>query len=111
MSTSRLQNSRDNLLQAIELVGDAYILHIVSNLALKSMRFCELQRAIHDVNPTTLSSRLKKLEQEKMIVRKKETIDKISVVYELTEKGQGILPAIYELENFAKTYFCDKKIT
>ncbi len=69
------------------------------------MRFNELQRSINGLNPATLTSRLKKLEKEKIVRRLEETVDKISVVYELTEKGKGILPIIEKIETFADKYF------
>ena len=50
------------------------------------------------------TDRLKKLEKENIIKRQKETIDKISVTYALTKKGQGIIPVIKEISKFANTY-------
>lgn len=90
--------------EAIKLLGDAYILEIVAQLGRKSMRFSEIQRAIKDICPATLTDRLKKLEQEGIVIRKEETVDKVSVVYELTKKGKGILPVIKEIDSFAKTF-------
>lgn len=68
------------------------------------MRFNEIQRAINGTNPTTLADRLRKLEHDGIVVRKEETVDKLSVVYELTEKGRGILPIVNEFANFAKKF-------
>jgi DNA-binding HxlR family transcriptional regulator len=89
---------------AVNILGDAYILHIVDKLSTKSMRFNELQRSIADICPATLTDRLKKLEQEKLVTRQEETVDKVSVVYELTPKGKGVLPIIKAINNFAKNY-------
>lgn len=90
--------------EATKLIGDAHILNIVSHLSEKGMRFNELQRAITDICPATLTDRLKKLEQEHIVSRKEETVDKVSVVYELTEKGVGILPVIKEIGKFADRF-------
>lgn len=108
MSTVKQQSISRELNDAITLIGEAHILCIISNLGNKSMRFTELQRAIYGLNPTTLSDRLKKLEREKIINRQEETVDKVSVVYELTEKGKGILPIIKAFEKFADTFIGKK---
>lgn len=101
MSITHNQSSFEH---AVRLVGDACTLSIVNNLSKNPMRFCELQRALNNINPTTLTDRLKKLEQEKIIIRKEETLDKISVVYELTKKGQGAIPIIKAIKKFAIDY-------
>lgn len=93
-----------NLAQAIKLIGDAYVLLIISNLAKKSMRFNELQRSAVDICPATLSDRLRKLERKKFISRKEETVDKLSVVYELTDKGRGVLPVVKAIGTFSEKY-------
>lgn len=104
-----MQNGKNNpssnqLDLAIAMIGDAHMLCIIHHLGDKSMRFNELQRAINGLNPATLTDRLKKLESEKIVVRKEETVDKISVVYELTPKGHAILPIINEIGKFAVKY-------
>lgn len=90
--------------QAIKLLGDDWILCIIGNLADRELRFCELERAIANINPVTLTDRLKKLETQKIVKRKTETVDKLSVVYELTPKGRAILPVIKEMAIFAKHF-------
>lgn len=104
MSTSNHQTISKELNNAIAMIGDTHILCIISNLGNKGMRFNELQRSINGLNPTTLSDRLKKLEKEKIVSRQEETVDKVSVVYELTEKGRGILPIIKEIGKFAERF-------
>lgn len=86
------------------MIGDDHILCIIANLNGRSLRFNELQRALNDINPTTLADRLKRLELEGVVVKEKETIDKLSVVYALTEKGKGILPIVREFEKFAEKF-------
>ena len=104
MSTSNSQTLTPELTNAISLIGDTHILCIISNLGKQEMRFNELQRSINGLNPTTLSDRLKRLEKENIVSRKEETLDKVSVVYELTTKGKGILPIIKEISTFANKY-------
>lgn len=94
----------NNVQKAIAVIGDNWTLSIIGNLSRGPLRFCEIERAVTGVNPVTLSNRLKKLEQEKIIIRKEETLDKISVTYELTEKGRAILPIIESIEKFANSH-------
>ena len=104
MSTDNNTHISDELNNGIKMLGDAWILCIVGTLAKKEMRFNEIQRAIEGINPTTLADRLKKLENEKMIKRQEETVDKLSVAYSLTKKGQGILPILKEIQIFADKF-------
>lgn len=90
---------------AIKLLGDDHTLCIISSLSKDEQRFCELQRSLQMVNPVTLTDRLKKLEKAEIIQRKAETLDKLSVVYELTKKGKAILPVIEQIEMFGKKFF------
>ncbi len=104
MSTSKSNTLPKELNNAIAMLGDSHVLCILSNLSKNSMRFTELQRCINGLNPTTLTDRLKKLEKEDVIIRREEAVDKVSVVYELTEKGRGILPIIHELTKFGQKF-------
>ena len=104
MSTDQNIKLPDELNNAIKLIGDDHILCIVYSLRDGGLRFNEIQRALNGINPTTLTDRLKRLEHKDMIVRKEESVDKLSVVYELTEKGQGILPIVNEFAIYAKKF-------
>ncbi len=88
----------------LKIFGDTWTLFIISSLADGEKRFCELQRLVDNVNPVTLTSRLKKLEKLKFIERKEETIDKISVTYSLTKKGAGVVPVLRSIESYAQKY-------
>jgi DNA-binding HxlR family transcriptional regulator len=104
MSTSKTQSSNNEIEKALALIGDFHTLCIIHHLSIKEMRFNELQRAIDGMSPTTLTDRLKKLENEKILLRKEETLDKISVVYCLTDKGKDLVPVMKEVGKFASKY-------
>lgn len=84
-----------------KLLGDSWILIIIKVLEDKPLRFSEIERQACDICPVTLTDRLKKLEQEGIVRRYKETVDKLSVVYELTNKGREILPILKLIETFS----------
>ena len=109
MNTSKeaVENDQnDDLLQGIKVIGDAWTLTIVSVLSEATKRFNELQRAI-DISPTTLTDRLKKLEGWGLVTQQKQTVDQLSVIYELTEKGKKTIPVLREIEKFAEKFLQD----
>ena len=88
----------------LQMLGDFWTLAIVQALDGNEKRFSELERDLTKASPTTLSNRLKKLEEQKIVKRQEETVDRLSVVYSLTEKGYGILPILKEIRTFASKF-------
>lgn len=88
----------------LKILGDYWILQIIQELAEGGKRFSELERSLQKISPTTLTNRLKKLEKQQIIIKKRETVDKLSVVYSLSKKGSGILPILREIKVFADTH-------
>ncbi|PKL36282.1 transcriptional regulator [Candidatus Peregrinibacteria bacterium HGW-Peregrinibacteria-1] len=90
--------------QGITLFGDAHTLLIISTLDNQEKRFCELQRDLGDLNPVTLTNRLKKLEKEGFLKRHEETITRLSVSYSLTPKAQKMIPIINSIKEYSIKY-------
>ncbi|TXH01934.1 MAG: transcriptional regulator [Candidatus Moraniibacteriota bacterium] len=90
--------------QALKIFGDFETLFIVEVLGQGELRFCALQRALGDMNPVTLTRRLKRLEQEGIIGRRTEADNKLSVSYYLERKGKHMLPVIRGMRQFAEKY-------
>lgn len=90
--------------RALEIFGDYQTLSIVDTLAIGEMRYCELQRALGNMNPVTLARRLKKLEDDGIIERREETVDKLSVTYRLKAKGEHMLPVLRSIKEFAEKH-------
>lgn len=87
----------------LKILGDFWTLVIIQTLSDGDKRFSELQRE-QKINPTTLTNRLKKLDNLNLINRSEETVDKLSVVYSLTKKGKGILPILKQIKFFSEKY-------
>lgn len=85
----------------MKLLGDFWILRVLDSLAESNKRFTELQRDLGLCSPVTLSTKLKKMEDEKLILRSKET-EGIAITYSLTPLGNKALPIIEALDNFSK---------
>lgn len=109
MSTVRPGRHSECSSTELKMLGDFWTLEIIQSLENGEKRFSELERSIPAINPTTLTGRLKKLESQKIISRKEETKDKISVVYALTPKGHGILPVLEQIQIFADRYLRSEK--
>ena len=90
--------------QAMKLLGDFWTLRIVDVIGSEQVRFCELERRLPDINPATLTKRLKALEESGVIERRVETFDKQSVCYSLTLRGEGIIPVLDSIKRFTKTH-------
>ncbi len=87
--------------ETLKVLGDFWVLRIISALDTAPLRFAELERTLKDSNPVTLTNRLKKLEEGAYITRQAETCDKQSVSYELTQKGQAVLPIVAAFKKFS----------
>jgi len=85
----------------LKLIGDYWTLRIISALKRSELRFCELQRATDNLNPVTLTTRLKKLEDAGLVHRHEDPNNKLSVSYGLTDLGKDALPVIKAIEKFS----------
>ena len=73
---------------AARIIGQKWTLQIVYFLLdRRSVRFCELQDELGGVNPSTLSARLKMLEEEGLVRRTQISAIPPHVEYSLTEMG------------------------
>jgi len=106
MSTTKkpIQEEEKCSNEELKILGDFWTLAIIQAIDGGEKRFAQLERELPQVNPTTLSNRLKKLEEQGIIKRQEETLDKLSVVYSLTEKGNGIMPILAEIRVFADKF-------
>lgn len=91
---------KDECLKAMKVFGDYWTLAVIFCLRDRPMRFLELQKEM-GVNPVTLTSRLKILTKNKLLVRRKFAIDKQSVTYELTPLGRDAVPIVQLITLFS----------
>ena len=92
----------DVCMDTLKLIGDVWVLAIVISLSSADLRFGEILLQIKGLNSVTLTNRLKKLEETGFIVRLVNTIDKQSVIYQLTPRGKLLLPTIDELKKLSQ---------
>ena len=83
---------------ALDIVGDKWTLVIIKQMLLEGKKtFKDFSESDEAIASNILSSRLKMLEEFKMISKKKLPYNKKTNIYLLTEKGLGLTPTIIEL--------------
>jgi DNA-binding HxlR family transcriptional regulator len=91
MSSSYIKYSMDSELleisKAAKIIGSKWTLLILNSLLNGTKRFGELQKELGNINPKTLSKRLKELEKEDYIKKKVFAEVPLHVEYSLTKKG------------------------
>ncbi len=85
------------LARAAEVVGERWTLLIVRELLLGPRRFSDLRERLDGVSASVLTARLARLETGGLVVRRALHRPAPAVVYELTETGRGIEPAVLAL--------------
>jgi DNA-binding HxlR family transcriptional regulator len=85
------------LARAAEIIGERWTLLILRELLLGSMRFGDLAARLDGVSPALLTGRLNELIENGVVRRATLPAPFNAQVYELTEIGRAIQPAIREL--------------
>ena len=86
-----------------DLLGDTCTLLIIRDLLNKPRRFGELEDALGGMSPRTLTNKLKRLEKEKLIFRRR-FVKPIRSYYELTKKGAALNTVVDALRSYGKKY-------
>lgn len=85
------------LANCMALIGGAWTVNIIWFLSEQPRRFSELRIDIPGVSAKVLSTRLKELAANGIIVRSVKETSPPSVEYALTELGQELLPVINQM--------------
>ena len=92
--------------KAASVLCERWTLQIIREMLLGASRFSELQKYLPKLSPTLLNSRLRMLEQQGLILKKK-IPEKKGSEYQLTPSGQAILPILQELGKWGMRYAFD----
>lgn len=82
---------------AFEVVGKKWTVLLIRNLLRGPRHFNEFIANIDGLSPRILSSRLKELEREKLILKKIQRTTPLSIEYSLTEKGLAVMPILEQM--------------
>ncbi|MCB0711459.1 MAG: helix-turn-helix transcriptional regulator [Ignavibacteriae bacterium] len=89
----------------LDIVGDKWSLLIVRDLMFKGKCFYrEFLESEEGMATNILADRLKRLEEEKIIVSKPYPENRTRKVYTLTKKGKDLLPILLEIIAWSGTY-------
>lgn len=94
-------DSRCPVARTMNALGDGWSVLILRDLFLnEECRFQEFQESLETIVPSTLSQRLKRLEDDKLIKRKIYNEYPVRVLYRLTNKGKSLGPVLLALKNW-----------
>lgn len=85
------------LANALDLLGERWTLLVLRELLTGPKRFSDVLDALPGVGTGLLTARLRQLEEEGLLVRRRLRPPAGSVVYELTDDGRELEPVLYGL--------------
>jgi DNA-binding HxlR family transcriptional regulator len=103
MATRRKYGDRCGVARALDLVGERWALLVVRELLLGPKRFTDLREGLPHVSPDVLSQRLRELERDGIVARRKLAPPAGSRVYELTDRGRELEPVVLALGRWGST--------
>jgi DNA-binding HxlR family transcriptional regulator len=97
MANRRKYGDRCGVARALDLVGERWALLVVRELLLGAKRFTDLRTGLPHVSPDVLSQRLRELERDGIVQRRRLGPPAGSRVYELTDRGLELEPVVLAL--------------
>jgi DNA-binding HxlR family transcriptional regulator len=96
--------------EAVELIGRRWTGAIVAVLLDGgSLRFSEISHAVPELSDRLLSERMKELEARGVVTRNVDPGPPVKVLYELTDMGRSLEPALQELKSWARRWLRAEK--
>jgi DNA-binding HxlR family transcriptional regulator len=95
--SQRRYNDPCGIARGVGLVGERWALLVVRELILGPKRFSDLQRGLPTASPNVLSQRLRELERDGVVSRRRLGPPASAIAYELTDWGRQLEPVIYHL--------------
>jgi DNA-binding HxlR family transcriptional regulator len=90
-----------------EIIGAKWTALLVHDLSEGPRRFSQLEHSCLGISPRTLSERLRALEEDGIVARQSYPESPPRVEYELTGKGQALLPIIDAMRDFGHNWLHD----
>ena len=85
--------------KAADVIGDKWVLLILRELFLGTARYNDFQRALPRISPTVLSTRLKQMEANGLVIKKTAAGQK-ATEYRLTRSGRELAPLIDQMSKW-----------
>lgn len=103
-SAARIDSAREAIAAAAEIVGHKWTALILNELADRRQRFRDLEHACPGISTRTLAERLRALENAGVVARRSYPESPPRVEYELTPKGEALLPIVTEMRRFGEAW-------
>jgi DNA-binding HxlR family transcriptional regulator len=98
--------------KALDLIGERWTLLVLRDLVhLGPRRFSDLRDGLPGIGANLLTQRLRRLEREGLVSRRRLPSPAASVVYELTELGAALEPTIIELGRWGGNFMGARRRT
>lgn len=88
------------LSRALDVIGERWTLLIVRELFAGPRRYTDLHADLPGVSTDVLAARLKELERDGLVTRRRLPPPASASVYELNRRGEGLLPALTALADW-----------
>jgi DNA-binding HxlR family transcriptional regulator len=95
--SARTYKQHCGIARALDVIGERWALLIVRELVLGPKRFTDLREGLPGIATNVLSQRLRQLERDGIVARRRLPPPAASGVYELTDYGQELVPIMLEL--------------
>ena len=93
---------------ALRVIGDHWTLLIIRDLfTLGPCKFSDLEKSVEGINVTTLSKRLKALEQAGLVERRIYSERPPRADYHLTQRGRDLKPVLLAITDWARLHASD----
>ena len=93
-----------SLKDVLDIIGGKWAMPIIYNLSKGKLRFMEIERTVTGINTRMLVKELKNLEANGIVTRTVFATVPPTVEYELTNKGEKLLPSIRYLHEWGQEY-------
>ena len=90
------------LAHGLDVLGERWTLLVVRELLLGPQRFSDLESSLVGIGPNTLAARLRQMEADGLIEKRRLPPPASSTVYALTDHGAALEPVIIELGRWGR---------
>ena len=103
--SSRHEKSTCPISYSLDLFGDRWTLLVLRDLILHGKtRFAEFQDSDEKIASNILAERLRRLESQGVVARRKDPADARQNIYAVTDKGRSLTPVLLEIAAWGATY-------
>jgi DNA-binding HxlR family transcriptional regulator len=86
----------------MDVLGERWTLLVIRELLLGPQRFTDLESSLAGIGPNTLAARLRQMESDGLIEKRRLPPPGAATVYALTDRGAALEPAIIELGRWGR---------